>query len=176
MDEIINEEPQEESKFKKVLIIIIALFLLLIFLTYIITNAVGIHILSGLIESSKVTNNTIDFSFNNQVIFINNSLEKLQGLWISNPELEFKVCLQGIIEDNKYVIYDVYQPETFSQKVNEVVSEPCKKESLIDLHSHPFKHCLPSQQDLISFNKFKETQPKALMAIMCEPNRFTVYD
>lgn len=176
MDDIINQEPQEESKFKKIIIIIIGLFLLLIFLTYIITNAVGINVLSGLIESSKVNNNTIDFSLNNQVTFINNSLEKLQNLWIINPELEFKVCLQGIINDNKYIISKVYTPKIYSQKVNEVVSESCPEDSLIDLHSHPFKHCLPSQQDLITFQKFKKIQPNALMAIMCEPERFTIYE
>src|SRR3989344_3446649 len=160
-------EEKPESRFKKVFIILLALFLIIIFLIYVIAPA-GNNFLAGLIESSKVKENQIDFSLNGKIIFENNSLKELQELWIINPEKEFKVCLQGEIRENHYYINNLYIPTIFSQSSNQVRAEPCSEESLIDLHSHPFRHCIPSEQDIETFKQFRERQPAALMVIMCE--------
>lgn len=176
-EEILEGVPEEqpEPTFKKVRVILLAFFLLTIFLVYIITLA-GNNFLASLIESSIVKENKIDFSLNGKVVFLNGSLEKLQDLWVINPEIEFKVCLQGQEQGGTYYIDAVYTPKTYSQSVSQVRAEPCSEDSLIDLHSHPLRHCLPSEQDFKTFKQFKERRPLALMAIMCEPTRFTIYE
>ena len=58
------------------------------------------------------------------------------------------------------------KPETYNR---------LSKDDLVDLHTHPFKHCLPSDVDLESFKQFKKMNKDAIMAIMCEKDRFNFY-
>lgn len=169
-----DEEP-EESKLKKVFVIAISIILLLLFLFYLFITPLGDKIIS-LISSEKAQENQIDFSFNNKLIFLNNSLEQLKKIYLSNQRVEFKACLKGNKLDNTYFVNSLYIPKTFSQKFNQVVSEPCSSDSLVSLHSHPYKSCSPSQQDFNSFNEFKKQNKEALMIIMCEPNRFSIHE
>src|SRR3989344_6097500 len=155
MSTIDELEEIKERKLKKVFIISIGAFILIIFLIYIFINAIGSDILAGLISSSETRENELDFSFNGKLIFMDNSLEKLKEI---------------------YFIDDLYIPKIYSQKFNQVVAEPCSSDSLVSLHSHPFRHCLPSQQDFISFREFKERNEDGLMIVMCEKNRFGVYE
>ena len=170
------EEEFEESKWKKPLVITIAVFLLIIFLVYILANTIGLNVLAGLLESSKVNDNEIDFSFDGKLVFLGDNLDKLKEIYFTDQKVEIKVCLKGFIDDNIYYIDSLYIPEIYSQRFNQVVSEPCSDDSLVSLHSHPFKHCLPSEQDFISFENFKEKNENALMIVMCEEDRFNVYE
>jgi len=169
-------EEIKERKLKKVFIISIGAFILIIFLIYIFINAIGSDILAGLISSSETRENELDFSFNGKLIFMDNSLEKLKEIYFSDEKVEFKACLKGNKENDVYLIDDLYIPKIYSQKFNQVVAEPCSSDSLVSLHSHPFRHCLPSQQDFISFREFKERNEDGLMIVMCEKNRFGVYE
>ena len=107
---------------------------------------------------------------------MDNSLEKLKEIYFSDEKVEFKACLKGNKENDVYLIDDLYIPKIYSQKFNQVVAEPCSSDSLVSLHSHPFRHCLPSQQDFRSFKQFKERNKDGLMVVMCEKNRFSVYE
>ena len=80
-------EEIKERKLKKVFIISIGAFILIIFLIYIFINAIGSDILAGLISSSETRENELDFSFDGKLIFMNNSLEKLN---ICKNLLEYK--------------------------------------------------------------------------------------
>ena len=102
-------------------------------------------------------------------------MEELKEIYLSNQAVEFKACLKGNKVDEIYIIDELYIPETFSQQFNRVVAEPCSSDSLVSLHSHPYKRCVPSQQDIRNFNLFKERSPEALMIVMCEPNKFSIH-
>tara|TARA_Y100000034_G_C6879957_1_gene403027 strand:- start:166 stop:690 length:525 start_codon:yes stop_codon:yes gene_type:complete len=169
-----NEEI-EESKFKKIFIIFIASFLVILMVSFVFVNSGGLRLI-GWLDSSKEENNELDFSFDSKLVFVNNSLETLRGIYYENVGVEFKACLNGVKRNNLYEIDEVIVPITYEQRFNRVVAEPCTSENLVSLHSHPFRSCLPSQQDFLNFERFKGRNKDALMIIMCEDNRFSVYD
>ena len=169
-------EEVKERKLKKFFIISIGAFILIIFLIYILVNSIGSDILAGLISSSEIREDELDFSFNGKLIFMNNSLERLKDIYFSDEGVEFKACLVGYKENDIYFMEDLYIPKIYSQRFNQVIAEPCPSDSLVSLHSHPFRHCLPSQQDFRSFKQFKERNEDALMIVMCEKNRFSVHE
>ena len=172
-EEIIEEE--KPSLVKKTFIIILSLFLIFLFITYLLTNSVVRNITFGLIESEKIINYEVKINKTNELIFTKESYDKLMNIFDTNQEVEFKVCLIGEIINGDYYIDDLKIPKTYSQKYNEVIAEPCDNNSLVDMHSHPLKHCLPSEQDLNNFNRFKERNENAIMAIMCQRDRFNFY-
>ncbi|MAG45754.1 MAG: hypothetical protein CMH63_03215 [Nanoarchaeota archaeon] len=169
-------EEEEETKLKKVYIFLVSFFILTIFLVYIFSTSVGAGILASLISSSTVENNELDFSFDGRLIFEEDSLEELKKVYFDNLKVEFKACLNGRKLNNVYFIDEVHIPVTYSQKFNQVIAEPCSEDSLVSLHSHPYKRCIPSEQDFRSFASFKERQKEGLMIVMCEPGRFGVYE
>tara|TARA_Y100000034_G_C6847771_1_gene384213 strand:+ start:234 stop:803 length:570 start_codon:yes stop_codon:yes gene_type:complete len=174
MEEDEDFEEFEESKLKKIFVPVGSIFLLLLFLGYFFAIPIQDQITS-LFSTEEVENNQVDFSFNNTLIFSNNSLDELEEIYLSNQAVEFKACLKGLKVEETYIINDLYIPKTFSQKFNQVVAEPCSSESLVSLHSHPFRRCTPSQTDINNFKGFKEKSPDALMIIMCETNRFSIH-
>ena len=89
--------------------------------------------------------------------------------------MEFKVCLKGEIRENDYFIDELIVPEIYSQEYNKVISEPCDKDTLIDLHSHPFRRCLASFQDILNIRRLKSVNEDILLAVMCEEDRFYLY-
>ncbi|MEK6835527.1 MAG: hypothetical protein AABX55_00705 [Nanoarchaeota archaeon] len=171
-----NKEVEEKPKiFKKIFLIIIGVFLIILIVTYLLTNPIIRSIFVGLVESSKIKDNIVGIDFKNKLIFQNNTYDGLLNIYDNNPGLEFKVCLNGYIENGNYLINEVYIPETYLQTHNKVIAEPCPNDSLVDMHSHPLKHCLPSEQDFKSFKSFKERNDNAIMAVMCERGRFNFY-
>jgi len=174
MEEIPPEE--KPSRFRKIFLIVLAIFLLAIVLTYFLTNGITRDILAGLIESSTVKNHEVDINSTNKLIFTKESYDGLLEIYDDNPEKEFKVCLKGNISNGDYFINEIFEPEMMFQSHNQVVAEPCPSDSLVSMHSHPIKHCLPSDVDLENFEKFKQNNPAALIAIMCERERFNFYN
>ena len=175
-----QEEPLEtfserHPKLVKTLTLFIGVFLLILTLIYFLITPQIRSILAGLIESETVDNFQVELKSGGYLIFTNNTYEELTIIYNNNPEKEFKVCLQGIVKDKDYIINQIHKPKMFVQTHNSVTSEPCPKGSLVSLHSHPIKHCLPSDIDLKNFNLFKQQNTKALMAIMCEKDRFNFY-
>lgn len=171
--EIIKEE--KPSIFKKIFIILITIFLIILMVTYLLTNSSIRNIFTGLIESNKVNNNVVKINSANKLVFQNNTYNKLLNIYDGNLGREFKVCLKGNIENENYLINEIYIPETFLQAHNKVVAEFCSKDTIVDMHSHPLKHCLPSEQDFNSFKSFKEISNNSIMGVMCERGRFNFY-
>ena len=145
------------------------------FLSYFLTSGVTRDILAGLIESSEIEDYEININYTNKLIFTKESYEKLLRIYDKNIEKEFKVCLKGSTSNGDYFINEIFEPEMIFQSHNRVVAKPCPTNSLVSMHSHPIKHCLPSDVDLENFAKFKKENPVALMAIMCERERFNFY-
>ena len=168
MEDYQEEEIEEKpSLFRKIFVIIIAVFLLILMLSYFTLYGVR-DILEGLVGSHKIQDDKIYFS-DKTISFENNTYNRLLEIYDRNPDREFKVCLTGEYDTN-YFVYDMYVPKTYEQQPSKVISETC--DSMISLHSHPKMFCIPSQQD---FKTFKE-EKSDLMLVMCEKDRFTIYE
>ena len=98
-DNDIKEEP-EESPVKRILrktyLVIIAIFLILLFIVNTNTGYHLISLFSGKIVSSTLQEDySFDLKFGGKVIFENNVYEVLKDIYLKNQKAEFKVCLTG---------------------------------------------------------------------------------
>ena len=182
MDPVLNDikdlaeddlEPVKKSKFSKLVVYILAIFLLSITVVYFLPGDV-VQVIEGRGESSKLDEFTVDFE-GGTVVFDPVIYQKLKDYYLSEEGPEIKVCLKGKIEGNKYYITNYFVPEIYSQSAFHVSSEGCSADTIIPLHSHPFKHCLFSEQDISSYRAFKEKNPEAIVGLMCEVDRFNFY-
>ena len=172
-EEIEIIEPEEESKYKKVFVFGVGVFLVLLMVSYILVGPLG-NIIRGQIESTPLENNQIDLE-DFSIVFENEVHRDLQQIYFSEQKVEFSVCLQGQKLKDVYHITSLYQPIMYEQTFNHVSFEPCSEDSLILLHSHPYKSCLASQTDLNTLENTQERNEDVLMVVMCEPARFSVY-
>lgn len=164
--EIIEEE---KPLWKKILVLGIGIFLLILILGYFVFP---LDTLASLIESKTIENGLVEQEVS--VKFENDSYEILLEKYNMHLTKEFKVCLMGNY-DGVYHVTSVYDVVMYEQDFDHVVSEACPEETLIALHSHPYRQCLASAQDLKTLEKAKEVNPYALIGIMCEPERFSFY-
>lgn len=158
------EEVPERRGMKKLLWVLTAVFILSIVIIYFLPGDV-LHILEGRIESSKLEGFTAEYD-GGKVIFSEEVYNELKSLYLENQETEIKVCLTGEKVGEDYYITELYIPKTFSATVYSVVSEGCG-DALISMHTHPFKHCLFSEQDIES--------SEGMIGLMCEIDRFSFY-
>jgi len=172
IDEYLEEE--QESKLKKILVIIGGIILIILIISYLIVSFPIFQILESLSESNIAEDQKIDID-DFSIIFTKETYNKLQELYHKNLEVEFVACLQGIKETD-YNINQIYTPEIIDQSFNHVSFKPCSQDTLIVLHSHPYRHCIGSEQDIRHLNELKERNENSLIIIMSEENRFTVYN
>ncbi len=168
------EELPEESKFKRFIIFIAGIALIVLMVSYIFVSYPLSSIIEGKIESTPLEENVIlldTFS----IIFDEQTRKELQSIYFAEQKVEFSVCLSGEKEGDDYYITSLYQPLMYEQGFSHVFFEPCSEETMIILHSHPYKSCIASQTDLNTLEKSKEENPEVLMVVMCEPARFSVY-
>ncbi|MDP3728107.1 MAG: hypothetical protein Q8R18_01500 [bacterium] len=171
-DEVIEfiEIPEEEKPlWKKILIALLGLFLLFLILGYFL---LPLDTFASLIDSETIKDGLVEQDVS--VRFENGSYEVLLEKYNSYLSEEFKVCLFGKY-DGIYHVTSVYDVAMYEQAFDHVVSEPCPEEALIALHSHPYRQCLASAQDLKTLEKAQEVNPGTLIGIMCEPERFSFY-
>ena len=176
-DEIPEEHPTWKIV-KRIFIIIIGLFLFYLIISYFGLGEYIFSILIGQLTSDTINEeNTIFLANHTTITFSEEAYQKILELYGSNQKHEFAACLSGtyfINNGNKtYLLTKVNVPEIFSQEFNRVISVGCDNETLIFLHSHPYKHCLFSTQDLDTHKLRKN--PVELSALMCEEDRFTFY-
>lgn len=172
-----NPLPQENpywQKTKRLLITLMGIFIIFLFLSYFWSSFPLSTILSGKLESKPVQDNKIILP-NATIIFENDTLTLLQQQYFSVQKTEFSLCLLGDKINSDYHITSFYPPVTLKQTFNQVVFEPCSKDTLVMLHSHPYKSCLGSEQDLQTLKETQKSNPDTIMIIMCEPGRFSVY-
>ena len=136
-------------------------------------------IIRGQIESTALEEGELRLE-NFTVEFEEEVLLELLGLYLANQETEFSVCLFGEFDSNlvfkdKYLISSLYVPEMYVQTYSHVRFESCSADTLIMLHTHPYKSCLASSTDLETLASSKLQNPDIVMLVMCEPERFSVY-
>lgn len=170
-DNLTDEE--SPSVAKRIYIILLGLFLLILLLSYFLISHPIYPILESLFES-KLSHGDKILLDNFSIIFEGETYKTLQELYYSDQSNEFAACLIGY-KNNDYIITSLYIPETIDQSFNHVKFRPCSDDTLILLHSHPFRRCIASEQDLNLLNETKKSNPNLLIIIMCEPNRFSIY-
>jgi len=184
MDKKPEEHPKEqqipeESKFarivKRIFIISISLLLLFLVLSYFVPNYELFRIIAGHIESYKIEDNAITLKNGAKIIFQNNSYTNLKEIYYENQQHEFKACLIGYKQNENYYVQAVEIPKIFSQTFSSVTAEPCSKEAIISLHSHPYKSCFLSLHDVRGYKFVKDVNKDAIIGIMCESDRFNFY-
>jgi proteasome lid subunit RPN8/RPN11 len=179
--EEIEEDVKEESRlmklFKKTYIIVITLIIVTLLLAN--TN-LGYHmvtLLSGKIISSTMNPDfTFDLKYGGEVKISEPMMLRLQQLFRENQKTEFKACLLGKKEGDDYVVDDIYVPLIYKQEVYSVTSEMCSEGTIISLHSHPPMRCIFSEQDITSFNQFRQERNKdGIIALMCGEDRMSFF-
>ena len=168
------EEEEKPSIIRKVIIIFISIFLLLLFLSYLLFNSQVRDIFESLLVSEKLIDNKVVLKDIN-ITFTNESYDKLISIYNENLDKEFKVCLYGKIENNNYLIEEVIQPRTYLQTFNSVIADICDNDALIDLHSHPFRRCIPSDVDVNHYLENRKYNSNLILGVMCEKDRFYFY-
>lgn len=166
---------EKPSKWKKIFTLIIAVFLILLMISYVWVSYGLDDIIASLIESETLEGDSIKINENSFLIFKKGSYQKLLENYLQNQDKEFKACLIGEIKKDNYEITDIFIPEMTEQSFNKVVSKNCPEETIADLHSQPYRRCIESEQDLKTKGFIKQTNPERLMAIMCEKERFNFY-
>jgi len=172
-EEVVETE-EEESRFKKILIVAVGVFLVLLMLSFVFVTFPIADIIAGFFESSPIQGNVISLG-NFSISLENETYEILNDTYFKNQKNEISACLMGYKVENVYHIPSLYMPETYLQTFSEVVFQPCSNNTLIMLHTHPYKECVASETDFETLNKTKKEDPGVLMVVMCESNRFAVY-
>jgi len=173
---IVDDNLEEESKFKRVIkrifLMIIALLLLILVLSYLLPSS---RILSSQFNSYEINQDTIILKSNNKIVFDEGVYQELLGIYNNNQQHEFKVCLMGDKGNNVYRVDSIEIPRVISQDFSSVRAEPCGDGTIIALHSHPFKSCYFSVHDINSFRLTRNIDENTIIGIMCEPERFNFY-
>ena len=180
--EKIEEEAEEEiieekSGLRKFFLMVGAILIAVLVMSYIfVTFPIG-SIIEGQVESAAISGDVVIYG-NISIAFENSTGDALKKDYFGQQKNEFSLCLLGNVEKNKNLTYHVktfYRPETVSKSFSEVVFRPCSADTIILLHTHPYKSCLASEEDIRTLNESKKLNPDVIMAIMCEPERFSVY-
>lgn len=168
------EEAKKNQKSKKYLMLIAATLSILLMISYIYISFPVFGIISGQIESQKINDNVIS-SRGINIIFQNNTELEVLKTYQENPNVETSLCMIGEIIQNNYYIQQVYQPIIYSQSFRHVTHAPCSQETIAMFHTHPYKSCLASRQDIRTLRQNQQNKPELIMIIMCEPDRFSIY-
>jgi hypothetical protein len=173
--ELLEEKRQKmHPGVKKALVIGVGIFCVLLMLSFLYLEFPLFSILFGQMESRPLQEGTI-IAGNIAVTFDTPTINKIRDYYAQNQKTEISLCLLGENQGTIYLINSVYKPATFSQTFSQVVHEPCNASTIIDFHTHPYKSCIASDVDLENLRRTKLNNPAALMLIMCEPARFSVY-
>jgi hypothetical protein len=159
---------------KKIILLLVGIFAVLLMFSFIYIEFPVFNILFGQLESRPLQENTISAG-NITVVFSTDALNSIRSYYDRNQKTEISLCLSGSTDGRTYFIDGVYKPITLSQSFSRVVHEPCNASTLIDFHTHPYKSCVASDVDLENLARTKLNNPEAVMLIMCEPARFSVY-
>ena len=173
----IVEEPEEHPVWnvvKRTILIMIGLFLFYLIISYVGIGSEIIDIIHGQLASHKIETDGENYYFtlnSTTVIFTKELYSNILGLYAMNQKTEFIACLYGTYENEIYALNELAVPEIYFQSVFRVVSAGCNG-ALVTLHSHPYKHCLFSDQDIMSYNAFAAANNHGLYAMMCQEDRF----
>ncbi|MFA6072924.1 MAG: hypothetical protein WC758_02335 [Candidatus Woesearchaeota archaeon] len=173
-EELLKEKKTLSKKTKRALILVSGLVMIFLMLSFIYIQFPISNIIAGQIESNALNNNLLNVD-NLTIFFEDNALNTIKTSYANNPKVETSLCLIGTNISTSYTITSAYTPKIYSQTFNEVIFESCNSNTIIMFHTHPYKSCIASTTDLETLKKNKLTNPKLLMLIMCEPDRFSTY-
>ncbi len=180
---LLDNNPAHSIWKNPVVIIILSLFILILFLsTYLVFFPLS-RTVEGSFHSAALEANTLDVD-QLHLEFQDNTAQKIQDLYLNEQQTEFSLCLFGEKTDpndhkesiSTYSITSFMQPTQYSQTFSEVQFAPCPENTLILFHTHPYKSCLASDQDIRTLRESQQQTPGMLMLIMCESERFAVYE
>lgn len=160
---------------RKIFIRGVALLLLLLILIYFVPGYDFLSILEGKTASNTIQNSLITLHDGTTITFAPEVLAQLQKLYLANQDHEFSACLLGTLSGRQYSITHFVLPQVYDQDVFHVRADLCAKETLIALHSHPYKHCIFSEADIDYYKAFTQQNPKGIIGVMCELERFGFY-
>ncbi|HLD87322.1 MAG TPA: hypothetical protein VJB12_04620 [Candidatus Nanoarchaeia archaeon] len=169
-----EEKPAFLQKSKKAIIIAMALFLILVTLIYLLPGT-AIDYLRASFSTYTIEDSMIFLPQGRSIAFENNVYGELLDSYHKNQKTETKFCLMGSLQEDTYRITSLMQPNIYSQSFSHVSSAPCPQGTIIDLHTHPYKSCFFSAQDLRTYESVKAKNPDALLGMMCEKDRFALY-
>ncbi|MEK6903552.1 MAG: hypothetical protein AABW64_02825 [Nanoarchaeota archaeon] len=172
-------QQREENPFKqlmrKIFIRFLALFLMVLFISYLAGNY-ALEYVASRSESVGLNQETLVFQDAGKIIVFEKEVyNQLQKIYLTNQEHEFKVCLFGTRESETYHITSFIEPKLVSRSPFHVSAELCDPKAIIDLHSHPFEKCIASAVDIAYLHRLKQRNQDALMAVMCEKERMSFY-
>ena len=166
---------EKKIKIKRFFLSLLSIFIIIIFIMYMLMAYDLQNIIAGLLASTTLRDD-LSMTYKEYTITLSTDVyHDLRHLYFANLQHEFKACLAGTQQEHHYTITSLSVPFIISQSVFQVVSSACKENTLIDLHSHPYKHCAFSDQDINSYRAMKKNDPDILLGLMCEPDRFTFY-
>ena len=176
LGEIDPAEELKKQKRKRLIIAVISVFLIILFVSYLIVGTRVLNIIAGQFGSTTVEEDfTAELDNGGKVVFSEDVYERLRELYFDEQRNEFKVCLEGSKEGNNYFVTGLTTPVIFSQSFSRVSAEPCDENTIISMHTHPFKSCIFSGQDIRTYEFVREVNPDAIIGLMCEPDRFDFY-
>jgi len=146
-----------------------------LFISYFIPGNSLFTYIQGRAASATIEDYTVELKGEGKVVFEPEVYNRLLSIYEAEQEHEFKVCLHGRKEGVDYFVDALSVPLLFSQSVFSVSAAQCSNSTVISLHSHPFRSCVPSAQDLRSQAAFKRINPESIGGLICEKNRFTFY-
>lgn len=177
----LRKEPSKEEELKrlrrkKIFVAVTGLFLAVLLVSYLIPGNYILYLVEGHFSSYKLNSDlTIDLKNGGKIIFNETVYEELKQLYFAEQKNEFKVCLQGRKEGANYYIAGLYRPEIFGQSFSHVSAELCDENTIIPLHTHPYKHCIFSLQDIRNYEAVRKKNSDAIIGLMCEVDRFNFY-
>ena len=170
-----NKEDMQESPLRRSLIIVIGVCMIFLVLSYTIYSNGNDEILLGLIGSVTLESNRINLD-NRTIEFEGNSFKTLVEHYVANDGKEIKVCFMGDKEGSRIRLRQVHIPEVYASSYNFVKAEPCPSGTLLSVHSHPNRRCMPSAQDMENYRQLKVSNPSLVVAVICDPGRLYFYD
>ncbi len=158
---------------------ILSVMMAIMFVLWIVAGFPVGGIIRGQIESTPLEEGVLKLD-NFTLEFDDVVLSELLTLYYANQAEEFSVCLSGEFSENlifkdSYYIDSLYVPEMYEQSYSHVRFESCDSSTIVMLHTHPYKSCLASSTDLDTLASSQEFNPDMVMLVMCEPERFSVY-
>lgn len=151
------------------------LILILVF-SYFLAGGNFLKVLEGKMVSAEIDSEfVVNLEDGTKVLLSSDIYNKLLAIYTSSGGNEIKTCLLGSVDDDIYKVTALYVPTIYSQTGISVVSEPCDKNTIISLHSHPVEMCLFSKQDIDTYESQLENNPDLIIGLMCSKTRFSFY-
>lgn len=170
-----EEELFFSLKAKRIMVVFSSILMIFLIASFIYIKFPIFGVLLGQTQSRPLQGNVLDLK-GVKVYLEGDSLNEVLSTYENNPSVETSLCLEGFSEGNEYFIMSAYVPEIISQSYNHITHESCSADTIILFHTHPYKSCLASDMDLETLKRNQISKPKTIMIIMCEPNRFSLYN